>query len=203
MENVITVLKEEARKAGLELNLEILEGTAAWKKVNEKNHQVALTAFNVSVEMYPRFWEPFHSDNAYKEEGDSKYNADGSLKAKLTTKTNTNNFTQTANKEIDQLINQYRKSEDISEITQLSHELAQQIHDHASWIPGWKKPWIRYGHWRWMEFPDDWGPKETRDVEEFHVFWIDEKKKAETLDARKNGQSFPKQIRSYEKHKTK
>jgi microcin C transport system substrate-binding protein len=203
MENVITVLKEEARKAGLELNLEILEGTAAWKKVNEKNHQIALTAFNVSVEMYPRFWEPFHSDNAYKEEGDSKYKADGSLKANLTTKTNTNNFTQTANKEVDQLINQYRKSEDISEITQLSHELAQQIHDHASWIPGWKKPWIRYGHWRWMEFPDDWGPKETRDVEEFHVFWIDEKKKAETLAARKNSKSFPKQIRSYEKHKTK
>jgi len=203
LENVITVLKEEARKAGVELNLEILEGTAAWKKVNEKNHQLALTAFGVSVEMYPRFWEPFHSDNAYKEGGDSKYEANGSLKANLTPKTNTNNFTQMAVREFDHLINQYRESEDLGEITRLSHQMAQKVHDHANWIPGWKKPWIRFGNWRWIEFPDDWGPRETTQFEEFHVFWIDEKKKAETLDARKNGQSFPKQIRSYEKHKTK
>ena len=39
------------------------------------------------------------------------------------------------------------------------------IHDHAVWVPAWKKPWLRIGHWNWIKFPEDWGPKETRDYE--------------------------------------
>ena len=33
------------------------------------------------------------------------------------------------------------------------------------------------GHWNWIKFPEDWGPKESRDYEEFQVFWIDETEK--------------------------
>jgi hypothetical protein len=51
---------------------------------------IGFTAFNINVEMYPRFWEDFHSSNAFK--------PDGSVK------TDTNNFTQTNDKEIDALI---------------------------------------------------------------------------------------------------
>ena len=72
-EDVLVVLKEQAKKAGLELKLKILEPTAAWKAANEKNHQVIFSAFNSFVELFPRFWEPYHSDNAYQELGDSKF----------------------------------------------------------------------------------------------------------------------------------
>ena len=182
-EDVLVVLKEEAKKAGLELKLKVLEQTAAWKAVQEKNHQVAFSAFNSFVELFPRFWESFHSDNAYEEEGDTKFNEDGSLKAGLTTKVNTNNFTQTAVREIDHLINRYRDEESLERITEMSHQLSQMIHDHAVWVPAWKKPWLRIGHWNWIKFPEDWGPKETRDYEEFQVFWIDLEEKKKILEA--------------------
>ena len=35
-EDVLVVLKEQAKKAGLELKLKVLEPTAAWKAANEK-----------------------------------------------------------------------------------------------------------------------------------------------------------------------
>jgi microcin C transport system substrate-binding protein len=204
-EDVLVVLKEQAKKTGLELKLKILESTAAWKLLGEKNHQVAFSAFNSFVELYPRFWEPFHSDNAYEEEGDAKFNENGGLKEGLTTKVSTNNFTQTAVREIDHLINRYRNEESLEAITELSHQLSQMIHDHGVWIPAWKKPWLRIGHWNWVQFPEDWGPKETRDYEEFQVFWIDEARKREILQAKEKGKAVSDQptVRVYEKYKSR
>ncbi len=203
-EDVLVVLKEQAKKAGLELKLKILEPTAAWKAANEKNHQVIFSAFNSFVELFPRFWEPYHSDNAYQEVGDSKFNEDGSLKQNLTTKVSTNNFTQTAVREIDHLINKYRGEENLEEITKMAHQLSQMIHDHAVWVPAWKKPWLRIGHWNWIKFPDNWGPKESRDYEEFQVFWIDQSEKKKILKAMEEGGpvSGKPSVRVYEKYKS-
>ena len=203
-EDVLVVLKEQAKKAGLELKLKVLEPTAAWKAANEKNHQVIFSAFNVFVELFPRFWEPFHSDNAYQEVGDLKFEEDGSLKLNLTTKVSTNNFTQTAVREIDHLINEYRDEEDLGRISEMAHQLSQMIHDHAVWVPAWKKPWLRIGHWNWVKFPEDWGPKETRDYEEFQVFWIDQSEKEKILKAMEAGESVTDKptVRVYEKYKT-
>jgi microcin C transport system substrate-binding protein len=203
-EDVLVVLKEQAKKAGLEIKLKVLEPTAAWKAANEKNHQVVFSAFNSFVELFPRFWEPYHSDNAYQEPGDSKFQEDGSLKPGLSTKVSTNNFTQTAVREIDHLINQYREEEDLDRITKMAHQLSQMIHDHAVWVPAWKKPWLRIGHWNWVKFPGDWGPKESRDYEEFQVFWIDQPAKGKILQAMEKGEpvSDKPTIRIYDKYKS-
>ena len=203
-EDVLVVLKEEAKKAGLELKLKILERTAAWKTAGEKNHQVVFSAFNSFVELFPRFWEPYHSDNAYEEAGDSKFEVDGSLKPSLTTKPSTNNFTQTAVKEIDHLIDRYRPEEDLGKITEMAHQLSVMIHEHGVYVPAWKKPWLRVGHWNWLKFPDDWGPKETRDYEEFQVFWIEESEKKKILRAKEEDKPVAEEptVRVYDKYKT-
>jgi microcin C transport system substrate-binding protein len=204
-EDVLVVLKEEAKKSGLEIKLKVLEQTAAWKMANEKNHQVIFSAFGTFVELFPRFWEPFHSDNAYQEKGDLKYQENGDLKTGLTTKTSTNNFTQTAVRELDHLINQYREEEDLGQITEMAHRLSKIIHDHAVWVPAWKKPWLRAGYWSWLQFPDNWGPKESTDYEEFQVFWIDTQEKKKILDAMEKGEAFSAQpsVREYKKYMTK
>lgn len=203
-EDVLVVLKEEAKKAGLEIKLKILESTSAWKAAGEKNHQVIFSAFNSSVELFPRFWEPFHSDNAYQQSGDTKYLKNGQLKPNLIVKTSTNNFTQTAVREIDHLINEYREEESLERITEIAHQLSQMIHDHGAWVPAWKKPWLRIGHWNWVKFPADWGPKETRDYEEFQVFWIDQSKKEEILKAKEKGKSIADKptVKIYDKYRS-
>ena len=158
-EDVLVVLKEQAKKTGLELKLKILESTAAWKLLGEEPSG-RLLGLQIPLSSYTRdFGEPFPPDNAYEEEGDAKFNENGGLKEGLTTKVSTNNFTQTAVREIDHLINRYRNEESLEAITELSHQLSQMIHDHGVWIPAWKKPWLRIGHWNWVQFPEDWGPK--------------------------------------------
>ena len=182
---MLVVLKEQAKKAGLELKLKVLEPTAAWKAANEKNHQVVFSAFNSFDELFPRFWEPYHSDNAYQESGDSKYQDDGSLKPGLTTKVSTNNFTQTAVRKIDHLINQYREEEDLGRITDMAHQLSQMIHDHAVWVPAWKKPWLRIGHWNWLSFQMIGGPRNLGIMKSFKF----------------SGSINPRRIKSYRRWK--
>jgi microcin C transport system substrate-binding protein len=199
--NLLTVLQQEAKKAGVELNLEILELTAGWKKTSEKQHEIAFGGLNNSVELYPRFFEPYHSYNAYKEKGDKLYNADGSLKEGITPKPDTNNATLTANRELDKLIKEFREAEDLDQITRLSHELIQRLHDHAGYIPAWTKPWYRVGYWRWVKWPDSFNAKQSRDWEELHVHWLDPAAKVETMAAKKNGKAFEKVVKVHDQHR--
>jgi len=199
---VMTVIKEEAKKAGVELQVEVMERTAAWKKISEKKHEIMLGALNTSVEMYPRFWEPYHSDNAYKEDKADRYDADGKLKPGLTPKPVTNNFALMADQEIDGLIDKFRVCEDLDEITRLSHTLIQKIHDHGAYIPGWVRPWYRVGQWRWVKYPEDYNVRESREPFEYHIHWIDSDEKARTLKAMEDGKaSGTATIRTFAKHK--
>jgi len=199
--SLLTVLQQEAKKAGVELNIEMLELTAGWKKTNEKQHEISFGGLNNSVELYPRFFEPYHSYNAYVEEGDKLYKADGSLRKGITPKPDTNNSTLTANRELDSRIKQYREAEGLEEITELSHDLIQRLHDHAGFIPAWAKPWYRVGYWRWVKWPEGFNVRQSRDMEEFHLHWIDTDVKAQTQEAKKSGKKFKKTIRVHDQYR--
>ena len=202
LEDVMTVLKEEAKKVGVELQVEIMERTAAWKKISEKKHQIMLGALNTSVELYPRFWEPYHSDNAYKEPKEERYEESGKLKKGLSPKPVTNNFSMTASREIDELIDTYRESEDLAQITELSHTLIEKIHDHAGYIPGWVRPWYRVGQWRWVKYPKDYNVRESRVPFEYHIHWIDTDEKTKTMKNLEEGKaSGSAAIRMFDKYK--
>ncbi|HCN31319.1 MAG TPA: ABC transporter substrate-binding protein [Verrucomicrobiales bacterium] len=189
LESALVVIKEEARKAGVEFNVETPENTAGWKKFNEKQHDIAFTAFNVSVEMYPRFWEMWHSVNAYTQEG--KLAVDN------------NNFTSFNDKEMDAMIDTYDKSEDIAEMKELAWKMERRIHDAAVFIPGFKSPWYRTGHWRWMKFPALFDARTSRDHEENWLFWIDEDERKATQEAMKSGKTFEKSVKVYDQWRQK
>ena len=184
--DLFVILKNEALKAGLGLNLEIIELTAAWKKTDEKKHDMAFGAKNVSVEMYPRFWETFHSANAYKE--------DGSIK------TDTNNETQTAIPELDALITAYDKAETMEEIVDLARKIVRIIHDDAAFVPAFVQPYYRIAHWRWLRWPENFNVRTSRDWEEFHLYWVDGAMKEATRRAMADGTAaFPPSVRSFDK----
>jgi microcin C transport system substrate-binding protein len=195
--DAMNVIQQQARRAGVNLNLEMLDGTAAWKKVQEKNHELAFTAFATSVEDYPRFWEPFHSDNAY----DRAFFEDGSINPNRQVKVQTNNLTMTANWELDQLIMQYDNSADMDEITELAHRIQEILHDDAAFNPAFVMPFYRVGYWRWVQWPEDFNVMQSRSAGEFHVHWIDEDMRRETLAARRAGQTFPAKIQIFDRYR--
>ena len=195
--DVMTILKEEAAKAGLELRVEVLDSTTGWKKTQEKKHDIMLVAFGGFLEMYPRYWEYYHSDNAY----DDAFLEDGSVNPERKLKTQTNNLESFANLEMDGLIDAYRASSDKQEMIALSHRMLELHHAQASYVPGWYQPTLRIGHWRWVRYPDFFNHRHVNRAGESWVHWIDTELKERVLEARKTGETFPPMLNVYDQWK--
>ncbi|MDA0788703.1 MAG: extracellular solute-binding protein [Proteobacteria bacterium] len=194
--DVLTILKEEAQKAGLEFRIEVLDGTAGWKKVQEKKHDIHFSAFGVGLEMYPRFWETYHSDNAY----DDAFNDIGEVNPDRKLKTQTNNLEALAIFEMDQLIDRYRASADKQEMIELAHQMTAIHHDHASFVPGFVQDFYRVGYWRWLKYPDYFNHRHSANAGKYYIHWIDTAEKEKTLAARKAGESFTPRIMVFDRY---
>lgn len=177
----LVVLKEEFKRAGVEINLRLMDGAASFKSVLEKKHDIWWGALGGGD--YPQYWGSFHSVNAHKPQ--------------------TNNATNTDDKEMDKVIEAFRSALSTEERIRLAHQLQQMIHDQSAWIPTMDVPYDRVGYWRWVKFPKVPGTKiggAGTDPFDFNnsfstsdggLFWIDKEVKKETLAAKKKGIKFP------------
>ena len=186
------IWKEGALKAGLELQIESLDFTQLFKKAAEKKHDMVLAGFGATPP-YPEFWQFYHTDNAYE------VLKDGTRKPKP----NTNNFTQTADPELDKLIVQQREAPNEDEVQRLSWQIEEIVQQRASEIPTWEVPLYRYFHTRWMRWPSDGNVKFSREAYDNYVWWIDEDIKAETLKAMREGRSFGETSRVFDQYQDK
>lgn len=175
----LVFLKQEAANAGLEITLQQLDATAAFKQVQEKKHQASWLAFGSGGGAVPTlYWEFFHSVNAHKPQ--------------------TNNISNVDNKLLDQKIDAYQASTDRSERIQLAHDIEQLIYEDGSYIPGYTVSYTRQAFWRWLKLPKWLGTKSSADMfdpfggnviaDSFGsgggLFWIDEDEKERVQKAR-------------------
>jgi len=171
----LVVLKEEAKKAGIEMRLQRLDPSAHYKKIIEKKHDVAWSGWSTSLR--PQYWEHFHSANAHKPQ--------------------TNNITNTDNPEMDRLIDAYRQSLNEAERKTLSRQIQTKIHEIGCFVPTFMVPYVRQGAWRWWRLPDVLGTKHTGDLftpfdsTTGGLFWLDKALFDETKKAVKKKRPFP------------
>ena len=196
LKDILTILKEEALKAGLEFRIEVLDMTAGFKKANEKKHDIQLTGLNVG-DRYPRYWETYHSDNAY----DKAFLEDGSVNPDRKIKVQTNNIESLADREIDALIEKYRSVGTEEELIATAYELEEKLWEHASFVPGFVQGYERAGFWRWVKFPEGFSERDMHYVYEYQQFWIDEQARKETREAMKKGETFPVSIEIHDQYR--
>lgn len=174
------ILKEEALKAGLKFILDGLDHTVVYKKEMQKNHQAVFSAWGFQPP-YPRYYEYFHSSNAYDDKGNLKHN--------------TNNVFSFADERMDQLAVAFRNARTEDELEEYAHEMQRIIHDSGVYVPGYMTEFSRVGCWRWVRWPDseftEFCPPRTYVPFESYVYWIDEGIKKETEEARRSGKKFP------------
>ncbi len=197
--DVLTILREEALKAGLEFRIEVLDSTTAWKKVQEKKHDIAFTALGSMLEMYPRYWETWHSDNAY----DRAFLEDGSVNPQRQPMAQTNNLESLALPEFDRLIEAYDAATDREQMIALAHRMDALHAEHASFVPGFSQDHYRVAGWRWVEFPDGFNARHSSRHGEYFLHWIDEDRRRETLEARRDGRSFPPRVQVFDQHRSR
>ncbi|KKC98534.1 extracellular solute-binding protein [Photobacterium halotolerans] len=170
----VAYLKEQAKLAGLEYTLNLIDGSSAFKYVLEKKHELSFHSMGTSE--IPQYWEYFYSENANKPQN--------------------NNFTNYSTPELDQLILAYRSEFDLNKKKALAKQI-QAIVDQASVIiPGYMRPYAREAYWRWLQIPQ---PAMTKSTEflfpsgtfrDLGTYWIDDSLKRETKAAMKSGKTF-------------
>jgi microcin C transport system substrate-binding protein len=174
----LVVLKQEAKKAGLEIVLQLLDGASAYKNVIEKKHEIAFMGFGGGAN--PQYWAAWHSDNANKPQ--------------------TNNITNTADPLMDELTTAYKFGISTEQKQKLSKQILQLIHDNGAFIPMYKVPYVRLAYWKWMKLPAHHGTKRSNTLfEPFNneygvhfgaISWIDVAEKQATKDALSDGEVF-------------
>ncbi|MCF8778229.1 extracellular solute-binding protein [Vibrio sp. IRLE0018] len=169
----IAYLKEQAKLAGLEFTLNLVDGSSAFKYILEKKHQLAF--LNMGSGEIPSYWEYLHSDNANKPQ--------------------TNAHTNYSSPELDRLIEEYDAEFAQEKRFALSHQIQDYVSAANIIVPGYMVPYTRAVHWRWLKMPETPMTKATENI--FHPmdignFWIDEAVKKETEKAMKSGSTFPK-----------
>ncbi|WP_089140543.1 extracellular solute-binding protein [Vibrio rumoiensis] len=171
----IAYLREQAKLAGLDLTLNLIDGSSMFKYVLEKKHQ--LSFHDMSASRIPVYWQYFSSEFANKPQN--------------------NNFTNYSSPELDKLIESYRNEFDLEKKHQLSRQIQQKIDDAKVIISGYSVPYAREGYWRWMKLPKEFATKQAEVlfypagfVGGLGTFWIDQDVKNETKEAMDSGKSF-------------
>lgn len=175
----LTVLKEEAKKAGLDLELNLVDGATGFKVMLEKKHEAAWLGWGGGG-LYPQYWESFHSDNANKPQ--------------------TNNLFNVADKALDSLIDAYNVEFDMDKRAALSHQIQQRIYDLAIFVPGVQLNYVRASSWRYVMLPEVPATRNTPDLlywpmdgyphSSGGLLWIDPKVKEETQKAKADGKAL-------------
>jgi microcin C transport system substrate-binding protein len=171
----LVVLKEEAKKAGVELRLQKLDPSTWYKKISESNHEAVWMGFGTGLR--PSYWQSWHSDNAHK--------------------SRTNNVTNTDDPELDRLIEAYRNSLEAQERIELSQKIQEIIHDNGAYIPTSTVLYVRQAYWRWWRLPEIPGTKESTSLfSPFSpgtggLFWYDKQLHDETKKMMKKKKKLP------------
>lgn len=151
----LVILQEEARKAGIDLQLQLMDSSAFFKQVLEKNHQIASLGWSGGG-LSPEYRQFYHSDNAFKAQP--------------------NNITNFADPAMDKLIDAYREELDRNKRIQLAHQIEQKIYDSAAVIPTFKVPYFREAYWAWIKTPASYATRSSDsavDAMGTGLFWID------------------------------
>lgn len=188
--NILSQLKEDARKCGLELRLDSLDSTVSFRKVMEKRHQSAFWAWSASPP-HPSSYQCFYSGFAYD--------------AKKNVVPYTNNINSYSSPEMDSFVQMERDASTDDELEKAAYAVQKKVHDEALWIPGWTSEFARIGYWRWVRWPNSETTKFcvpiTFEPTESYVYWVDEDIRQETLNAKRHSDSLPEVDAVYDQYR--
>jgi microcin C transport system substrate-binding protein len=169
LERHLTVMQQEFRRAGVDMQLRLMEPGTAFERGLERKYEMTLTSRTTAF--YPGPRQYLHT----------------SFKAS----TNNNNIWRFGTPEVDELIRIYEEDLDPARRREAMHRIDEIVHDEAFYIPFWSAPFLRVVHWDYLRFPDTWMPPRTQQITDYLVYWIDPARKAAVEQAMKDDKALP------------
>ncbi|OGG97952.1 MAG: hypothetical protein A2508_09980 [Candidatus Lambdaproteobacteria bacterium RIFOXYD12_FULL_49_8] len=162
----LSFYKETAKKAGIDLDIKLLDGAALYKSFDERSYMALILVYSGGQFPDPRQF--LHSENAIK---------------------GTNNLFQFADPKVDQLIETFEYDLDEKKRVQAIYQIEGVVHQQALLIPFWRSDHSRLLWWRYLKGPQGFT---TKTGMELSLLWIDETEKKATEAAMKSSKSFPR-----------
>ena len=169
LERHLTVMQQEFRRAGVDMQLRLLEPGTAFERSLERKYEMTMT--NRTTGFYPDPRQYFHS----------------SFKAT----TNNNNIWGFGTDEVDALIDTFDKDLDADKRRAAMWRIDEIVHDEAFYIPFWEAPFLRVVYWDYIRFPETWLPPRTEQLTDYMVTWYDPARKAALEQAMKDDRALP------------
>jgi microcin C transport system substrate-binding protein len=169
LERHLTVMQQDFRRAGVEVQLQLLEAGTQFERQLERKYEATQAAMTSSF--YPGPRQYLHSE--------------------FKPKRNNNNFWGFADPEVDELIRIYEEDLDADKRRAAMWRIDQIVHDQAIYIPFWDAPYQRLVWWDYIQFPEFYLPKRTQAYMYWMVYWFDAEKKAAVDAAKRDGTAFP------------
>ena len=174
----ISILKEEAKKAGVEMNMKLMQ-QGAFTALREKKFQAYWGGWGTGI--YDDYFEFFHSSYAKD--------------------TQTNNVWGYASPDMDKLVEAFRNEGDLKKKAELDKQIQRLVDKEALVVPYYYVPYYRGAAWKFIRFPAWLNQKFNDDF--FEVLsnnngygaywgyqWIDPKIQKEVADAQKAGKGY-------------
>lgn len=160
-ERSLTVFQESAKRAGIELELQLLTPAAGWKNMREKEYELMSTAWGAIV--FP--------------------NPESSWASNLADIKDNNNVTAFRSERVDELIAKYDTEYDVQNRIDLIREMDGIIYNEHPYVLGWYGPAQRVAFWNKYGMPE-WGIPRIGDTSSMHiVWWVDPKLESELTAA--------------------
>ena len=164
----LSFYKETAKKAGIDLDIQLLDGAALYKSFESRNYMALILVYGGGQFPEPRQF--LHSENAIA---------------------GTNNLFMFADPKVDQLIEDYEFGLDEKKRIAAVYEIEKTVKDQALFVPFWHPNHTRLLWWRQIKGPKGFVTKSGLDLS---LLWYDApeaKKLAEAKKAGKALESFP------------
>jgi microcin C transport system substrate-binding protein len=169
LERHLTVMQQEYRRAGVEIQLRLLEPGTAFERGLERKYEMTLTGRTSGF--YPSPRQYIHTE--FKKS------------------TNNNNIWGFGTPEVDTLIKIYEEDLDFERRKRALNRVDEIVHDEAFYIPFWTAPYIRLVYWDYVRFPDFFLPKRTEQFTDYLVMWIDPARKTALERSMTAGTALP------------
>jgi microcin C transport system substrate-binding protein len=169
LERHLTVIQQDFRRAGVDMQLRLLEPGAAFERALERKYEMTLVGYTSGFYPDPRQY----------------------LGSEYQKATNNNDIWGFGSPEVDRLIKVYERDPDAAARLAAMHRIDDIVHDDAFYIPFWRSPFIRIAYWDYLRFPEFYLPKRTEQLSDYLVYWIDPARKQALARDVRDGKRYP------------
>ena len=149
LERIFTPLQEDLAKAGIKMELEIVDGSTIWQKVMERRFAVVYQGFT----------------------GLAIPNPESSLSSVMADQLNSNNIWGFKSERADELMKEYDIERDAGRRVEIIREIDQIVSESVIWAYGWHAPYThRVLYWNKFDMPE-WGLSYAGDYKGIAAYW--------------------------------